>query len=391
MAGVERFFAPCPRGLEGPLAEELAALGARHVEPAEGGVGCAGDWALCYRINLWSRIASRVLWRIGSGAYRSEDDIYRAAHAVDWARHFDVTRTFAVSTVGRRCPLKSLNFITLRIKDALCDRFREDTGSRPSVATPSPDVRIHAFLEADRFTLYLDTSGEALFKRGWRKTAGEAPLRENLAAGILRLAGWRPGIPLLDPMCGSGTFLMEAAMMALDIAPGLGRSFGFERLKQFDAALWARLRREAQAARRPPERLPLWGSDRARAAIEDARRNFAEAGLAEVVSLERRDVLEITPPAPQGILVANPPYGERMGDLEALAELYPRLATVLKQRFAGWTAYFFTADTRLPKLMRLKPSRKIPLYNGPLECRLFEIRLVAGSHRPARLTPSPQA
>jgi putative N6-adenine-specific DNA methylase len=249
------------------------------------------------------------------------------------------------------------------------------------VDTRQPDVRIHAFLDAHHVTFYLDTSGEALFKRGWRKSKGEAPLRENLAAGILLLAGYRRGRPLLDPMCGSGTLLMEAAMMALDIAPGLKRGFAFERLENFDAATFSRLREDALARRRPPERLPIWGSDVDPQAIEAARQNFLAAGLAGAVTLEQQDVLDIVPPAASGLLVTNPPYGERMGDAERLAALYPQLATVLKRRFPGWTACFLSSDLRLPKLMRLKPARRIPLMNGPLECRLFVFELVAGSHR----------
>jgi putative N6-adenine-specific DNA methylase len=384
MKSPEHFFAPCPRGLEQPLVDELTALGAQHIAPTDGGVGFQGEFALCYRVNLWSRVASRVLWRVAGGTYRNEDDIYRLAASVDWPAHFEGGQTFAINTAAQKCPLKSLNFITLKIKDAVCDRFREACGSRPDVDTRRPDVRLHAFLDAERITLYLDTSGEALFKRGWRKSTGEAPLRENLAAGILKLAGWKPGVPLLDPMCGSGTFLMEAAMMSLDIAPGLGRGFGFEQLANFDARTWAKIRREATDARRPLEKLPIFGSDLSSFALNDARRNFAEAGLGEAVTLSQGDVLNMEAPAEAGILVTNPPYGERIGDQQALAELYPRLATVLKQRFAGWTAYILTADTRLPKLMRLKPSRKTPLFNGPLECRLYEIRLVAGSNRPGK-------
>lgn len=384
MAQIETFFAPCPRGLEQPLVDELTTLGAQKIEATDGGVGFEGEFTLCYRVNLWSRVASRVLWRVAGGPYRSEDDIYKLAYRVDWTRHFEVSQTFAINTAAQKCPLKSLNFITLKIKDAVCDHFREACGSRPDVETRRPDVRIHAFLDAERLALYLDTSGEALFKRGWRKSTGEAPLRENLAAGILKLAGWTPGVPLLDPMCGSGTFLMEAAMMSLDIAPGLGRGFGFEELKNFDAKAWAKIRREASEARRPMEKLPIFGSDLSSFALSDARRNFGEAGLSEAVTLNQADVLNVEAPAEAGILVTNPPYGERIGDQQALAELYPKLATVLKQRFAGWTAYVFTADTRLPKLMRLKPSRKTPLFNGPLECRLYEIRLVAGSNRPER-------
>jgi putative N6-adenine-specific DNA methylase len=381
MSTMEQFFAPCPRGLEQLLADELVGLGARNVKVTDGGIGFQGEFTLSYRVNLHSRLASRLLWRVAHGTYRGEQDIYDLAHQVDWPRYFEVGQTFAINTAAQKCPLKSLNFITLKIKDAVCDRFREACGSRPDVETKHPDVRIHAFLDATRVTLYLDTSGEALFKRGYRHAAGEAPLRENLAAGILRLAGWKPGIPLLDPMCGSGTFLLEAAMMALNVAPGLGRAFGFESLKNFDAKAWARLRREAEAARVPAKKLPIYGSDISGWALEDARRNIGDAGLNEAITLSQSDVLNVTAPAEAGILVTNPPYGERIGDEEQLAELYPKLGDVLKQHFAGWSAYIFTGDTRLPKLIRLKPSRKTPLFNGPLECRLYEIKLVAGSHR----------
>jgi putative N6-adenine-specific DNA methylase len=185
-------------------------------------------------------------------------------------------------------------------------------------------------------------------------------------------------------MCGSGTFLMEAAMMAFDIAPGLGRVFGFERLKNFDAKAWTKIRREAAEARKPMEKLPIFGSDLSSFALNDARRNFAEAGLSEAVTLAQSDVLHVQAPGSAGVLVTNPPYGQRIGEAEELAELYPKLGTVLKQRFAGWTAYILTADPRMQKLMRLKPSRKTPLFNGPLECRLYRFEMVAGANRDKR-------
>ncbi len=383
MSASQRFFATCPRGLEGVLAEELAALGAQGFTPTDGGVGFAGDLPLCYRANLESRIATRILWQVGEGRYRSEEELYQAARALAWPRWFDVGQTFMVKVTAVRCPLKSLEFVTLRIKDAVCDRFRETAGSRPDVETRRPDVRIHAFLGADGYRYYLDTSGEALFIRGLRRASVEAPLRENLAAGILKLSGWRPGTPLLDPMCGSGTFLLEAAMMALKIAPGLGRHFGFEKLKNFRSGTWHRLRGEAEARRRPVEFAHLYGSDSDRDALSAASRNLDEAGLLEAVWLAQRDILDARAPAPQGVLVANPPYGVRVGEQAQLAALYPKIGEVLKKNFAGWTACFLTADLRLPRLMRLAPARRTPLYNGALECRLFEFRMVAGSNRGA--------
>lgn len=382
MGVFETFFAPCPRGLEPVLVEELNVLGARSVVAVDGGVGFQGPFQLCYAVNLHSRVASRVLWRLARGPYRNEQDVYMLALKVDWPRYFNVDQTFAIDTVARKSPLKSLNFVTLKIKDAVCDRFRDATGgNRPSVDTKHPDARIQLFLTAEDAAIYLDTSGENLFKRGYRLTKGEAPLKENLAAGILKLTGWQPGVPLYDPMCGSGTFLTEATLIALNIAPGQGRDFGFENLKNFDAVAWAKLKHEARAAVRPIEKLPIHGSDLSRIAVAHAQQNFSDAGLPDIVTLQQLDVLDAVPPAETGVLIMNPPYGERIGEQEALAELYPKLASVLKQRFAGWTAYILTADTRLPSLMRLKPSRKTPLFNGPIECRLYEFKLVAGSNR----------
>src|SRR5690349_9041896 len=223
---IHRFFATCPRGLESVLGEELAGIGADDIEPVEGGVKFGGSFRVCYAANLESRVASRVLWQVAHVPYRSDRDIYGAARALRWHEWFDVGSSIRVDVSAIRAPLKSLDFVTLRIKDAVCDAFRDKTGRRPDVDTRAPDARIHAFLTASHLTLYLDTSGEPLFKRGYRRSAGEAPLRENLAAGILRLAKWGDALPLLDPMCGSGTFLCEAALMALDRAPGLERTFG---------------------------------------------------------------------------------------------------------------------------------------------------------------------
>ncbi len=376
-----QFFAPCPRGLEAILAEELKELSAADIQPTDGGVGFSGTLALAYRANLHSRYASRILWRLAEKSYRSEDDVYRAALDIAWPELFDVGNTLRVDVNAIKCPLKSLDFLVLKIKDAVCDRFRDACGERPSIATVGPDMRVFAFLTADRVTLYLDTSGEALFKRGYRKEQGIAPLRENLAAGILKLAGWQPGIPLLDPMCGSGTFLIEAAMMALNIAPGIERWFAFEKLKNYDEAVWKGIYDEAAAAEKPKTALPIHGSDKYGQALDAARANLEQAGLEEVVSLKQVDVLEISAPAPSGYLVTNPPYGERLGDQEELARFYPRFGDVLKQRFGGWNAYILTADLALAKLVRLSASRRIPLYNGALDCRVFEYKIVAGSNR----------
>lgn len=384
----QQFFAPCPRGLEPVLASELEQLGAIAVEATGGGVGFRGDFLLCYRANLHSRVASRILWRVGEGEYRNEDDVYRIASGIHWPEWFDVEQTIRVDVSAIHCPLDSLDFVTLRIKDAVCDKFRAICGERPNVETKSPDVRIYGFLTADRVTLYLDTSGDALFKRGYRKSQGEAPLRENLAAGILRLIGWQPGTPLLDPMCGSGTFLIEAAMMALNIAPGSERWFAFEKLKNFDETAWEKIYNDALAAEKPKIALPIYGSDLYGRALDDARDNLEAAGLQGLVELKQANALEVFTPAPNGVLVTNPPYAVRLSDQETLAALYPQLGHWLKQKFAGWRVGFFTADPQLAKLIRLAPKRRIPLFNGALECRLYIYDMVAGSNRREKASAS---
>ena len=375
------FFATCPRGLESVLEHELATLGARDIARVEGGVRFAGALELACAANLESRVASRVLWQVAHAPYRSARDIYDAVQAIAWNERFGVECTLRVDVSAVRSPVKSLDFVTLRIKDAVCDVFRAAHGSRPDVDTRSPDVRISAFLSATHATLYLDTSGEPLFKRGYRRSAGEAPLRENLAAGILKLTGWTPGVPLLDPMCGSGTFLCEAAMIAADRAPGLERSFGFEKLAAFDRAAWQRLQDAARSRTRPLEGCSIYGSDRYGDALELARANLAALGVEGAVTLKQADVLEMPAPASTGIIVTNPPYGVRLDDQDALAALYPKIGDALKRKYAGWIAYLFTADLRLPKLIGLAPSRRTPLFNGALECRLFEFKLVSGSMR----------
>ena len=373
------FFATAPRGLEGLLLNELNALGARDTTRVPGGVAFRGTWETCYRVNLWSRIASRVLWRIHEFAYANEQQLYDAVKALDWPRHFALERTLRVSVAAAGSPLRSLDFATLRIKDAVCDRFRDALRRRPDVERTAPDVRIHAYLEKDRGAIYLDTSGEPLFKRGWRAQQGEAPLRENLAAGIVLLTGWQPGEALLDPMCGGATLLVEAAAIARGRAPGAKRAFGFEKLSSFDARLWERVKDETAAEPANPQ---IFGSDTDPEALKAARRNLAAAGVERWVKLEQADVVERAAPAPGGVLVMNPPYGERMGNLDELARFYPRLGDALKKSFAGWRCYIFTADLRLAKLIRLAPSARTPLWNGALECRLYEFRMVAG--RPTR-------
>lgn len=376
----EVFFAPCPRGLEALLTQELTSLGGQDVRQTSGGVECRGPFALCYRLNVESRLASRILWRVGAGTCRTEQDLYRLTFDQPWPERFSVHAFIKVRIVAQHSPLKSLDFATLRVKDAICDRFVQDCGTRPTVDKQRPDIPVMVYLNGQEATWYLDTSGAPLFKRGWRKAAGEAPIRENLAAGILELTGWTPDQVLLDPMCGAGTFLIEAALRAKGLAPGKGRKFAFMQLANFDGQAWAHLRQGLETATVSGRPLALYGYDQDAQALEMARINSRGLGFSEI-HWQQENALAMVPPAEHGIIVTNPPYGVRMGDHQELEEWYPQFGNVLKQRFAGWRAYIFTADLRVPKLIRLAPSRKIPLFNGPLESRLYEFQMVKGGHR----------
>ncbi len=375
----ERFFVSCPRGLEAVLEGELVAQGAADVERTDGGVAMSGDFALAYRVNLWSRVASRVLWRVGQGRYRDEKGVHALAKGIDWTRHFRGDRTLRVDVAATRSPLSSLEFATLTVKDAIVDRFRAATGARPSVDKRMPDVRVSVHLTADTATFYLDTSGEPLFKRGYRRDTEEAPLRENLAAGLIALTGWTPDSAFLDPMCGSGTLAIEAALIAANRAPGLSRTYGFQKLAWFDGPTWQRIKQAARDQLVPPPATPsIFASDLADSAIARTRSNLASAQVADFVALERADALTRAAPAAAGTLLANPPYGVRLADREHVAAMYPLLGDALKQRYTGWTAWLFTADTALPKLIHLKADKRIPLFNGALECRLYRYGIQQG-------------
>ncbi|MBM3364623.1 MAG: class I SAM-dependent RNA methyltransferase [Betaproteobacteria bacterium] len=388
------FFCPCPRGLEIALAEELheiATLSAtlKIHNSVPGGVHCSGTLQDAMRLNLHSRIASRVLLRIAQSGYINENDVYDLALGATWEDWFELEHTIRVDVNAIKSPLKSLEFATLRIKDGICDRFRDRVGKRPSVNTRTPDMRIWGFLDARTITIYLDTSGESLFKRGWRLETGDAPLRENLAAGLLRTAGWKPGTPLLDPMCGSGTLLIEAAQMLAGMPPGMNRRFAFEKFKNFKQTEWDTLRHALKPLPLPAHPT-IFGSDISGDMLVMARNNLQRAGIQFDIPLKQIDAQEVKPPTGiSGLLIANPPYGERIDmrgdrsqepDAMALA-FFNAFGSTLKQRFAGWTVCLFTADLTLPRMLRLKESKKTPFFNGAIECRLFRFEMVAGSNR----------
>ena len=373
-------FVTCPRGLEAPLSQELEQLKCQDIRAVDGGVACKGGMEQVYRINLHSRTASRVLLRLTKSGYRNEQDIYKAAKNIRWTDWFDLEQTFKVKVEGKRAQVKSLDFVGLKIKDAVCDVFRDACGARPSVGKIRPDIRIHAFIDERDIQIFIDTSGEALFKRGYRQDTGEAPMRENLAAGLLLLAGYDGTQPFQDPFCGSGTIVIEAAWIATRRAPGLMRRFGFEKLKNFDAALWRKLQHEAETQIRPAP-AAISGSDNDRYMIRAAVANAQAAEVDTFIRFEVKDAQDTRPNGEGGILISNPPYGVRLAEVQALQALYPQLGAWLKQHYAGWLAGMFTGDRDMPKFMRLSPKRKIPLYNGNLDCRLFLMDMVKGSNR----------
>jgi putative N6-adenine-specific DNA methylase len=376
-----RFFAPCPSGLEGVLEQELHDLGVPMTTKTDGGVAFLAPWSSMYWVNLKSHIASRVLWEVGQSPYVSEDDVYRAAYRLPWPDWFTSAQTIKVKVSARRCPLSSLDFITLRIKDAVCDKFMAVRHKRPNIDTHHPNIRLDAFLDESTVTFYVDTSGDPLFKRGHRIVSVEAPLRENLAAGLLRLAGWTPNDVLLDPMCGGGTIPLEAALMARRIAPGQSRAFAFEHLIIHDPKLWGHLREASRVKQLAEVPAAIYASDQDLAAVKIAQRTFQGAGVSIDIRLKQSDILALEAPAERGVLIINPPYGVRLSRPEELDAFYPQLGNWLKQRFSGWRAYIFTGDLRIPKLIGLAPSKRIPLFNGPLECRLYEFHIVSGSMR----------
>lgn len=388
-------FLPCAGGCTPFLADEVAALTGQPAEalrPGRAGVALRADWDTVLRLNLYSRIAQRVLIRLWEGPYHREDDIYAAAAAVAWEGWFTPRQTIKVEVTAQRSPLRSLHFAGLRVKDAVCDRLRARCGTRPSVDTAQPDVRLYAHLTAETLTLALDTSGEPLFKRGWRIDKGDAPLKETLAAAMIAATGWTGAdadgapVPLFDPCCGSGTLVIEAAQIALRHAPGRQRRFAFERLLPHDPARWAALREAARAAERPwpaGTAAIAHGSDVSFRMVDFARRNAERAGVSAAVAFRGGDALQRLPPTDRpGVLLLNPPYGERIeaagvaGGSGADA-FYERLATHWKTHFGGWTAWVLTPDRKLPRHLRLQASRRVPLYNGPIECRLLRFDLQA--------------
>jgi putative N6-adenine-specific DNA methylase len=406
-------FLPCASGVEPLLAAEVQRITGRQADESRGGVWVEGDERMAMRLNLESRLAQRVLWPLIDAPYRNEHDLYDMARQVPWPQWITPEHTLRVDVSAQRSPLQSLNFAALRIKDAVCDTLREATGARPSVDTRNPDLAIALFVGPEHANLYVDTSGQALFKRGWREDTGEAPLKETLAAAMLAAAGWQGRAedgPLLDPCCGAGTIAIEAAQMACGIAPGGQRRFAFERLLPFKPFLadWRQMQAAAQARVHAPA-VAVYASDVSFRLADFAKRNAQRAGVAHAIQITTVDALQRLPPAATptapspsagtstGTLLLNPPYGERIAPrgtgvsaapLESRegfegggtsAEFFGGLASHWKRHYAGWTAWLLSPDMKLPSHMRLKESRRVPMWNGPIECRLFRFDVTAGA------------
>ncbi len=376
------FFAPCPKGLQEYLAAEIRNCDANVTQVRAAGVEFTGDLAQAYRVTLLTRIASRVLWRVESRRYRVDKDLYRIAARVPWHQYLGHEQTIRIDIRAVRSHLRSLKMAALRVKDAVVDNIREQTGQRPNVDTESPDVRIVIFLEDQQATLYLDLSGDNLFKRGWRQTddKGSAPIKENLAAGLLAASGWNMTSPLFDPFCGSGTILIEAAQTVLGVAPQLRRQYGLQQLRTFDAKAWETACEQHDRAlslaggTEPPG---IFGGDIDKEIIDVAIRNSARAGVGQrgdgeaAIRFRAGNFADSPPPCKEpGWIVSNLPYGERMS-FGGRGDVLGTIGRHLRQQYAGWTVCLLTSDLQLPGKLGLKPRRKIPLYNGTLDCRLF--------------------
>ena len=440
-----QLFLPCAAGVEALLATEVKRITGIDGKAWRAGVQLRGSWREALQLNLHSRLAQRVLIELAHNQYRSEQDLYNAAASVAWEIWFTPKQTFKVEITAQHSPLTSLNFAALKIKDAVADRFRTKFNDvRPDVDTRWPDVRIYVHLTVDTVTIYIDTSGEPLFKRGWREDKGDAPLKETLAAAMIAACGWgelcKQGVPLYDPCCGSGTIAIEAAQIACNIAPGINRRFAFQKYLPYQAHVWDGLLDDAEAAITEPTAL-VFGSDVSFRMVDFAERNAERAGVANAVQFRGGDALQRMPPTADGIagvMLLNPPYGERIdvagvagvssnegssrraqfqdvfnGERidefgqpieqahtqpskrgqnpareqavtetgEEVSDFFPQLATHWKKNYAGWTAHVLTPDLKLPNKMRLKESRRVPMWNGPIECRLFRFDMVAGSAR----------
>jgi putative N6-adenine-specific DNA methylase len=373
---MNHYFATVARGLETIAAQELESLGAQEVRPEFTGVHFVGDKALLYRVNLWARTIFRVLVPIREFYCSNSDLLYREVQKISWDDYLQPHNTLAVDCTGGNEKLNHTHFTALQVKNAIVDQQRRRWGQRSSVDTENPDVLINAHIHQDRCILSLDSSGTSLHRRGYRSAMGLAPLKETLAAALLDMAEWDARLPFLDPLCGSGTLPLEAGLKALNIAPGLFRQkFGFVSWLDFDEHLWQELRESAKNTQKSDLKALISGSDRDPDVIDQAYTNASRCGIEDKITFTQTELSQIEAPTDCGVIICNPPYGERLGDARELGDLYKMLGDVFKQRFQGWTAFILTGNKELAKKVGLKASRRIPVYNGSLPCTLFKYEL----------------
>ena len=379
-------FASTARGLEELLKSELDALGAQDLQVVQGGVHFEADDRTMYQSLLWSRLASRILLPLGEFGVYSDLDLYVGVQSIDWTELFGSQHTFVVHFSGTNESIRNSQFGALKVKDAIVDSFTRQKLPRPNVDREQPDIRINVWLNKDRASIALDLSGDALHQRGYRQQTGQAPLKENLAAAIVLRSGWQPTTPLLDPMCGSGTLLIEAALIACDRAPGLLRSrWGFTHWRHHNDALWREVKSEAQQRARAgtaAAQARFFGYDSDGRVLEWAQANARRAGVADLFTFARQDVLQLKNPLPgeqHGTVLSNPPYGERLESEPALIALHSQLGRIMKQHFGGWTLSLFSGSPELLSCLQLRAERQFKAKNGPIECVQKNYQLAANS------------
>ncbi|MBT9312446.1 THUMP domain-containing class I SAM-dependent RNA methyltransferase [Leptothoe kymatousa] len=373
-------FATVARGLEELAANELERLGADGVEPGFCGVGFRCDRTQLYKINLWARLPFRILVTVGKVGARDRDSLYYGIQSIDWDIYFSPDYSIAVKATGKNQRLNHSHFTALQVKNAIVDQQQDRHGGRSGVDTESPDVQINVHIDNNQAVVSLDSSGSSLHRRGYRPAMGVAPLKESLAAALVSLTEWSGDIAFLDPMCGSGTLPIEASLQALNIAPGLfrqqsGQQFGFQTWPDYKEPLWQSLVAEAEQQQRAELTGPVLGCDRDLEVLDQARTNASHSGVDNYIDFSYTDFADIEAPADSGILICNPPYGERLGQSENLAPFYKLMGDILKQRFKGWTAYILSGNKALTKRIGLRTARKIPVYNGAIPCQFLKYEL----------------
>ncbi len=373
---MNNYFTTVARGLEDIAAQELIELGAKEVKTEFTGVHFQGDRELLYRVNLWARTIFRVLVKIDKVKCFNSQTLYRSIQTIDWSEYLHPEMTLAVNCTGKNKQLNHSHFTALQIKNAIVDQQQKQYHRRSDINPKKPDLLVNAHIDNNRCTISLDSSGTSLHRRGYRPAVGLAPLKETLAAALIQMTDWTPKLAFFDPLCGSGTLPIEAAMKALNIAPGLYRSqFGFQSWLDYDENLWNKLVTEAKNCQLKTLDVPIIGSDRDFNMIDQAYTNADNCGLGEQIQFIQQELSDIQAPADKGVIICNPPYGERLGNVEELATLYKSLGDIFKQRFTGWTAYILTGNKQLAKKVGLRTSRRIAVYNGSLSCTLLKYEL----------------